>query len=54
MGLQDEDILKLLSTLNEDGTRRNPPMRIQRKFRTILEEYKTSVKQETKKKRRSG
>jgi len=53
MGLQDDDILKLLSKLNEDGTIRNPTMRIQRKFQIILEEYRTLVKQERKKKRKN-
>ncbi len=52
-GLQDDDISKLLSKLNEDGTIRHPTMRIQRKFRTILEEYRTLVKQERKKKRKN-
>jgi hypothetical protein len=49
IGLRDEDILKLLSIINEDGTRKPPTFRIQRKFRRILEEYRS---QETNKKRR--
>jgi len=53
IGLRDEDILKLLSIINEDGTRKLPTFRIQRKFRKILEEYRSLVKQETNKKRRN-
>ncbi len=53
MGLQDTDIVKLLSKLNEDGTIRTPTMRTQRKFKTILEEYRTLAKQERKEKRRN-
>jgi hypothetical protein len=53
MGLRDDEILKLLSKLNDDGTIRRPTMRIQRKFRTILEEYRALVKQERKTTRRS-
>ncbi len=53
IGLKDDEILKLLSTLNEDGTRKLPTLRTQRKFRTILEEYRSLVKQERKKKRRN-
>ncbi|CAF4700396.1 unnamed protein product, partial [Rotaria sp. Silwood2] len=53
-GLQNDDILKLLSSRDEDGIIRNPTMRTQRKFRTILEEYRKLIKQERKKRRRSS
>ncbi len=53
MGLREEDILKLLSTINEDETRKRPTLRIQRKFRTILEEYRSLVKHEKKKTRKN-
>ncbi|CAF3078094.1 unnamed protein product [Rotaria sp. Silwood2] len=46
-GLQDDDILKLLSSKDEDGTIRNPTIRIQRKFRTILEAYRKLIKQDS-------
>lgn len=52
IGLQNDDIVKLLSRLNEDGTSRRAAMKTQRKFQTILEEYRTLVQQEKKKKRR--
>ncbi|CAF3728572.1 unnamed protein product [Rotaria sp. Silwood1] len=53
-GLQDDDILKVLSSRDEDGTIRNPTMRTQRKFRAILEEYRKLVRQERKQRRRSS
>ncbi|CAF0983783.1 unnamed protein product [Rotaria sordida] len=54
VGLQDDDILKLLSIQDEDGTIRNPTMRTQRKFKVILEEYRKLIRQERKKRRRSS
>lgn len=53
MGLQDDDILKLLSILDEDGTVRSPKLRIQRKFKTILDAYNKFVEQERKKHEKS-
>jgi hypothetical protein len=53
MGLQHDDISKLLTILDEDGMIQNPTVRTQRKFKTILEEYQTLFKQERKKRRRS-
>jgi hypothetical protein len=53
MGLQNDEILKLLTIVFADGTIRSPTMRTQRKFTAGLEEYKTLVKQEKKAKRRN-
>ncbi|CAF1114353.1 unnamed protein product [Adineta steineri] len=53
-GLEDDDILKLLSILNQDGTIKNPTKRTQREFKRILEEYQEVVKEEKKKKRRNN
>ncbi|CAF2815559.1 unnamed protein product [Rotaria sp. Silwood2] len=54
LGLQDGEILKLLSTQDEHGTITNPTMRIQRKFKAALEDYRKLIKQERKKRRRSS
>ena len=53
VGLLDDDILKLLSIIDEDGTTRNPTRRTQRKFRIILDEFRTLIKQENKKRKRA-
>lgn len=53
MGLFDDEILKLLSTLNEDGTRNPPTLRTQRKFRKIFEDYQSEAKHKRKKKQQA-
>ncbi|UJR07650.1 hypothetical protein I4U23_011938 [Adineta vaga] len=52
-GLLDDEIMKLLTLYDKDGTIRTPTKRKQRKFKIILEEYRTSVQQERRKRRRS-
>ncbi|CAM4863546.1 unnamed protein product [Rotaria socialis] len=49
IGLNENDILKLLSTIDEDGTIKNSTMRTQRKFKAALEQYRKFVTQERKK-----
>ena len=52
IGLKENDILKLLSTIDEDGTMKISTMRTQSKFKAALEQYSKFVTQEKKKVRR--
>ena len=51
IGLSEEEILKLLSTVDENGKRKAPNLRTQRHFRKLFEQSRSPVKQKAKKKR---
>lgn len=50
MGLSEEEILKLLSTVDDHGRRKAPNLRTQRHFRKLFEQSRSQIKQKTKKK----
>ena len=51
IGLSEEEILKLLSTVDENGRRKAPNLRTQRHFRKLFEQSRSQVKQKAKKTR---